>query len=440
MKQKFQVAGFAVLILFLSLRLHASGKEGETVEPSVSSAQTEVNPPKASWPDKIGPFEIFSSDRRHSLRFGMGLQMLVRGDSKDKGAGVDRENVFYEELRRMRASLSGSFIDGLFDFSLQLNTAPNAVEILDYYVGYNPHPCAQIRFGQYKIPFTYYRSQTFKSLTLPDWAITTKYFGAERQFGIAVQSDMKKVRNFDYAFGIFTGANARASHALGMALLYGETVVNRSSLVDFSPRTEFNPELVMRFGYNHNGVDISRDTDFKRGPAGFHLGISATYDPAAEHGLDFAARLSPEFLFKARGFSMSLAGYFGWGERFTADPSTELAMTGGHVQMSYLVTDRLELAARYAVARNSRNFREDARRRADELIEAAQTPEEAADLSDQYKNAGTVAQEHEVSLGVNVYIIGEYLKLQNDVSFLFHDLTGSNREDIRGRSQLLLAF
>ena len=440
MKQRSTVAVFVAVMLLSAFSVCAAGADEETDESSPSSTQSEDDPHKASWPDKIGPFELRSPDGRHSLRFGLAVQIQLRGDSKDMGEGADRDNVFYEELRRMRSSLNGSFADGIVDFYLQINTVPNSVELMDWSIGYNPHAYAQVRFGQMKIPFTYYRTQTFKTLTLPDWAITTRYFGAERQFGFSVQSDLKKARPFDYTIGVFTGVNARSSHALGMALMYGETVVNRSSLTDPSPRTEFDPELVMRFGYNHNRIDVGRDTDVKRGPAAFHIGVSATYDPNAQQDIDFAARLAPEFLFKARGFSMSLAYYLGWGKRFTPDASRELAMTGGHVQMSYLMSDHYEIAVRYAAVRNRRNLRDDARQRADALIEAAETPEEAASLTDKYKNVGKVVQEHEASFGLNMYLIGEYLKWQNDISLLIHDLTGPNKEDIRYRSQLLLAF
>jgi hypothetical protein len=431
MKRKFSLVVLLFLFLLFPLAVRSFGSDAESTGSVESPAQ---------WPDKIGPFEIHSTDRRHTLRFGLAMQILLQAYSKDNGESAERENSFYEELRRMRPTLNGSFIDGAFDFYLQLNTAPNAVELLDYYIGYNPRPYFRIRVGQWKIPFTHYRTESFKNLALPDWAITTRNFGAERQFGIALQGETSDRRKIHYAFGIFTGVNARSSHALGMANLYGEEIVNRSDLAEISPRTEFNPEIVARFGYNHNNIDISRDSDFERGPAGFHLGISATYDPEARKGSDFTARLSPEFMLKSRGFSMLLAYYLGWGKRFIGSPSTELAMKGAHMQLSYLFTGRLELAARYAVVGFGEKFRRDARLRADALIAAAEDPSEAESLALKYKNAGVIVREHEASMGVNAYIVGSYLKWQNDISFLIHDRIDSNREDFRYRSQLLLAF
>jgi hypothetical protein len=437
---RFLVGNLVVALLFCSTALYATGNDADETEPSSSSAQTENNPQKKPWPDKIGPFEIQSPDKRNSLRFSFAMEVLFRGDSIDNGSGADRTNDFYGEARRIRPTLSGTLADGTFDFYLQLNTTANNAELLDYYVTYKSHPYAQVRVGQWKIPFGYYRNQSFRNLTLSDWAITTKYFGAERQFGITLQSDLEKPRKLDYSFGVFSGVNARASHALGMALLYGEKVVSASNLSQPGPRMDFHPEMVARIGYNHNGIDTARDTDFKRGPAGFHAGISGTYDLDAQSQLEFVARLSPEILFKGRGFSAFLAYQIGWGDRFTVDRPPEVAMTGLLAQASYLVTKRLELAARYAMANNSQKFREDARMRADALIAAAKDPAEAAALTAQYKKVGTVIRENETTLGLNIYIIGESLKLQNDVSFLLHQYVGQNRDDIRVRSQLLLAF
>ncbi len=442
----------ATIVLFHSLVLFAAEEEAadasmsDKANPAVGSdtrtaeEENAKSNAKKEWPDKIGPFEVQSKDKRHSLRLGLAVQLLFRVDNKDMGADADRENTVYAEARRVRPSLRGSLVDGLFEFYLHLNTSPNTLDLLDCYLNYNPHPYTQIRVGQWKIPFTRYRIQSFKRLTLVDWAITSKTFGAERQIGLAVHSGLEKPQRIDYAFGIFSGMNARSSHALGVATLTGEEIVSSSNLAEPGPKMEIHPELVARIGYNHNGIDVARDTDFHGGPFRFHVGVSSAYDLNADEELDFTARLAPEFLMKAYGFSLFLAGYLGWGERSMANENPELAVIGGLAQASYLFIKRVELAVRYSAVHNMDDFLRDSRLRADSLIAAADDPKEADDLTKQYKKVGSVKNEHEATFGINVYIVGESLKWQNDISYLLHDIDGPNKEDIRFRSQLQLAF
>ncbi len=408
--------------------------------PQTLKEDSAVEEKPAPWPDKIGPFELQSNDKQHTLRLGLAMQLLFRVDNKDRGTGQSRENQSYAEARRIRPSLRGSLVNGLFEFYLHLNTSPNTLDLLDIYLNYKPHDYAQLRLGQWKIPFTRYRIQSYKRLTLADWAITSKSFGAERQIGLAIHSGLEKPQPFDYALGVFSGMNARSSHAVGIATLYGETIPSASNLAEPGPKMEFHPEFVGRFGYNYRGIDIQRDTDFKGGAPRLHAGMSASYDLRPDEALDFAARFSPEFLLKAYGFSFFASAYLGWCEETTGKKAPNLAMVGGLLQTSYLLTPHVELALRYAIVHNLKEARHDARRRADRLIASAEDPSEVDALTESYQKVGTITKEHETSFGVNVYIIGESLKWQNDISCLIHDRIEDHRQDIRFRSQLQLAF
>ncbi len=432
-------------ILFHASFLYANPNEAGDIPSGKSNTRLDSASVKAesggiAWPDKIGPFEWVSKDRQHSLRVGLAVQLLFRVDNKDMGANTDRDNIVYAEARRIRPNLRGSLMDGMFEFYLHLNTSPNTLDLLDYYINYKPHPYAQIRIGQWKIPFTRYRIQSYKRLTLVDWANTSKCFGAERQIGLAVHSGLENPQKIDYAFGVFSGTNARSSQALGIATLYGEEIISSSNLAKPGPKMEFHPELAARIGYNHNGIDLRRDTDFEGGPFRFHLGVSATYDLNADKEIDFTARFAPEFLMKVHGVSLSLVYYVGWGDRVMANEIPEIAMMGGLVQASYVFIKRVELAARYSVVHGMTDFRKDARLRADAIVTAATDQTETDELTDQYKKMGTVIKEHEATFGINIYLIGECLKWQNDISYLHYELVGRDKRDVRFRSQLQLAF
>ena len=91
------------------------------------------------------------------------------------------------------------FLKEALKFKLHLSTAPPSLELMDYYLNYRAKKeHLQFRFGQYKVPFTRYRIQSFQRLTFVDWSIVTRYFRAERvakQLGFELK--VKKVKDVE---------------------------------------------------------------------------------------------------------------------------------------------------------------------------------------------------------------------------------------------------
>lgn len=340
----------------------------------------------------------------------------------------------------MRPSIKGSLFSQKLKYALQLSTAPGSLELMDLFLDYSISPHLKVRGGQWKIPFTRYRIQSFKALTLADWATVTKTFGAERQIGLALHNGYEKPPRFEYEAGLFTGMNARASHATSLARLYGETVQNPSDLTGPAPRADLHPALAAHLAYNSPGMDTRTDTDWRGGPPRVSVGFSGAWDLVPRRTQDLSLRLAPEVLLKAYGVSFSGVFYLGFSLLDEQMASQQLAFAGGLLQASYLVHRLVEVAARYSLVHAGDVVRANAQQRALQLIAAAPDLETGGALSAQYNNAGALEQEQEVTLGFNLYLLGQTLKWQNDLSWNIYSRQTGKFTDIRYRSQLQLVY
>lgn len=391
----------------------------------------------------IGPFVIESADGAWSLRPGFAGQlryeMLTRAVDDDQLRDTSSE----VQARRIRTVFRGTLFSADLSYYFHLSTAPGSLEFMDLYLDYRFLDGVQARVGQWKIPFTRFRINSFKDLTLVEWPMVTRYFGAERQLGLCLHNGYEHTRaRFEYEAGVFTGVNARASHAIGLARMFGEPTPNPSDLVDPAPPAAVHPELVARFAFNHGSFrDLGTDTDFTRGPLRLSAGVNVAWDAAPERRRDLSLRLAPELLLKLWGVSFNGILYVAFAQNGDGIEDQRLAFVGGLVQASYLVLDWLEASLRYAVVHSDAVMRDAARDHARDLLAAASSPQEAEQLQGRLGEAGRLRQEQEATVGVNLYLVGKALKLQNDFSLVMRNLGSSGvRRDLRLRTQLQLAF
>ncbi len=400
-------------------------------------------PPAAApaLPNKIGPFVLRTADGGSSLQPGFTLQLQVREVSKDQGQDLARLNEATFIARRIRPTLGGTLLTADLSYYLHLSTAPGSLELMDAYLDYQLLRHLRLRGGQFKVPFTRYRIQSFKNLTLVDWSINTKWFGAERQMGLALHNGYEKPPAWAYELGVFTGANARASHEKGLAGLYGEALPNPSDLTDPAPPPGVHPELVTHLSYNPGGIDVSTDTDGEGGGLRGSGGLSAAWDLAPTAAIDMPLRLAAELLLKLRGASLAAAFYLGlFAPAATPEDPAALGLLGVQLQASYLLCSRVELAARYARVDVRGALRRDAQARAAARVAAAADEAARAALEKQYAAAGQLQDEQELTVGANLYLVGRSLKWQNDLTLLFSERPGATRLDLTFRSQVQLAF
>jgi hypothetical protein len=362
----------------------------------------------------FGPFRVSDADS-NSVRIAFSVQTRFDFESKDQGDHADRTKKLYGYFRTLRPVLSGSFLDNRLGCYFQLNSAPGALELMDMYFDWNPGRNVQVRFGQSKVPFTHFRNQSRLRSTFVDWPIVSPYFGAERQVGFCLHNGLDKPPVYEYVFGIYDGANARASHGIGLAKAYKITPVNPSDLSGEGGKYEFNPELFLRLSYNPNGIDLQSDTDPDRGPLRYSLGTSIAWDLKAEMHVDFNWRIAPEILAKYEGLSVGLIGYAG-GSRMGEEVEVKPAMVGWLVRAAYRIDERWEVSARAA----SVHLR--------------------CDLTNDLERHGIDYARHnhdELSLGVNHYLVGHNLKVQGTVDWQRY-FTG--RTDLFVQTQFQLAF
>ena len=392
--------------------------------------------PTAFPASAIGPFELANKDSTASLQVQFAAQL--RADLYTSDGAEDKLTM---EARRIRLSLSGFLASPELTYKTQLSFAPNSNELLDIYVNYAYCYCMQFRFGQFKVPFTEYRLGSFQNLTLADWSIATRYFGAERQMGFAVHNGYRNVYGRGYTFGVFTGVNARASHAVGIPVIYGEKISNPSDLSEKTSKMKFHPELIGKLSYRYK----PEGGKFDAGGA-----LSAAWDIDPTDYQDFSIRLAPEILVTYNRFTVNGLGYFGFVDMH--DPSiTKLGVTGYLLELKGRVTDKIDLSARYTKIDIEDFLSADARTRAQDIIDRASSDYQLypspytetllAEISKQYANAGDLKNIQEFTAGVSYMLIRHHLKWQNDfVLNREENISDVSEDEIHIRSQFQLVF
>lgn len=385
-------------------------------------------------PTQLGPAMIDAGAGR--IRLGLSTQLQSTFFDGDEGGGARSldANVL---IRRLRTVISGRFLEDRLSFAFQLNTTPGNFEVLDMWIDLEIRSMFRVRLGQFKVPFTAYRQQSFSRTMLVDWSLASVWFGAERQLGVMVHDEASGP--FDYAIGVFTGQNRRASFNTGLAELYGEPVTNPSRVDGIGEVDRIHPEIVGSLTYRSPGYSSSSLSDRSGGPLRYLLVFSSAVDIQPEEARDDAARFGLEAWFKYAHWSIVTTTYASLNETTQTDRFI-LGAAGGHVQTAYRFTQQFELALRYALVALTPSLSDDARDRGQAIIQSAATPEETEALRAQYGDAGDLRSEQEVTLGGSWFIVGHSLKFSADAGWLWRALRGGDRHDLRIRLQAQLSF
>lgn len=390
-------------------------------------------------PQRLGPARIETGSGHLDLTFA--FQILGTVMSEDTGDEYD--TTFGVEPRRFRFYPRGAFLEDRFRFGVQLSTTPAALEILDWWMDGRILEQLQVRLGQYKVPFTRYRQQSFSKCLLVDWGNVTRPFGAERQIGLMLHNGDAGPQ-WQYAIGLFNGQNSRRAHGVGPADVYAVPLPNPSDLRAPGPlEDKWHPELVFRLQHNSHGIATLVPTDGRGGDLRHALALSASWDNLPDDAelttRNDLLRLAPEILLKAYGAAFIGIVYVGV-DKTAVNEETMLGTLGWLAELAYRFHSTWELAARFSRVDFLKALRDDARDHAAAQIAAATGTDEEQAVTDQYREAGASKATQELALGLNVYIVESDLKLQTDLALLTNYLDDDTRNDYRWRTQVQLAF
>ncbi|MDH3201679.1 MAG: OprO/OprP family phosphate-selective porin [Myxococcales bacterium] len=400
-----------------SLTSEAKADSGDSLasEPSTTSL-AEVTPPGADerrLPTRLGPVRLKIGQTDDWIGFGFATQLEFDYQQQFPGAGQEKDSSETLQFRRIRLTLSSSFIDGRIRSKFQINATPSAFELIDMWLAFTRFKFATMRIGQFKIPYDRYRAQSFGVLSFADWASTTRMFGSERQIGIETLAS-GGVLNLEYAFGIFTGVNARASHAVGIVEVYGEVPQNPSSLGSGEIVSEFHPALAGRVAKNFGEINTDTNSDVMGSKELRHsVGVGFAWDARPNPTENLALRLSAEWLGKIRHFDINVITYLAWYEPWQGG-KIRFGPLGVMGEVGYRFNLMWELAARYSITYLTPWLRSDARSYGEFQIANATDPGEALA---QYGANGDQVTQAELAMATTAHIIGNSLKTVLEVAW-----------------------
>ena len=412
-----------------------------SAEPSTTSlAEAEVDvPDDRKLPTRLGPVRIKIGKTDDWIGVGFATQLEFEYDQQFATAGFPKDSTETLEFRRIRTTLSSSFIDGRIRSRFQINMTPSAFELIDMWFAFTRFKFATFRMGQFKIPYDRYRAQSFAALSLIDWAPTTRMFGSERQVG----AEMLGIGGFlkaEYAIGLFSGTNARAAHAVGITEVYGEVPGNASNFGGGDVVSEFHPELAARAAKNFGKINTDTNSDVTGSKELRHsLGFGIAWDARPNATQDLGLRLSAEWLGKIRHIHMNVVSYIAWykpwqGGKILYGPMGFMAETGYRFSLMW------ELALRYSMTYLTPWLRSDARDYGAFQIANATDPADMMAREEQYGQNGEQTTNNELALAGTSHIIGNSLKVVAEAAWQAQRWEAGRRNSFRLNVQFQFLF
>ena len=232
-------------------------------------------------------------------------------------------------------------------------------------------------------------------------------FGSERQIGVEVLAKGGFL-NLEYAGGIFTGVNARASHAVGITEVYGLVPNNPSSFGSGEIVSDFHPALVARVAKNFGAINTDTNSDVTGEKELRHsVGAGVAWDARPTPTQDLGLRLSAEWLGKIRHIHINAISYLAWyppwqGGKILFGP------IGFMAELGYRFTPMWALAIRYSTTYLTPWLRSDARSFGEAQIANASDPTAA---QEQFGQNGNQITNDELALAGTSHIFGNSLKV-----------------------------
>jgi len=407
-------------------------------EPSTTTlAEAEGETPAGrTLPMRLGPVRIKVGKTEDWIGIGFAAQMEFEYEQQFAGAGIPSASSTTLEFRRIRTTLSSSFIDGRIQSRFQINMTPSAFELIDMWFSFTRFKFATFRMGQFKIPYDRYRAQSFAALSLVDWAPTTRMFGSERQVGAEMLASGGFL-NLEYAAGIFSGVNARASHGVAISEVYGNPPNNPSNFGDGEVVSSFHPELVGRVAKNFGEINTDTNSDVMGSKDLRHsLGAGIAWDARPVAAQDLGLRLSAEWLGKISHLHINIISYLAWykpwqGGKILFGPIGFMAETGYRFSVTW------ELAVRYSMTYLTPWLRSDSASYG--AFQIANATDRASALQ-QYGQNGEQTTNNELAIAGTSHIIGNSLKVVAEAAWVAQRWEAGRRNGFAFLLQLQFLF
>lgn len=393
-------------VLWLGIGTPAWAQEGAAspatpvAEPAQAETQpTPVPPPPPPAPSNPPPIVtaepgrgivVKSPDDRYS--FGLRARLQLRETYVHFG-NSDTSEI---NVRTIRLTASGNVLAPDIRYTIQLAfgggdfEAGSSSPIFDAFVDYTRFRDLNIRVGQFFVPFDRARTIREFALQLVDRQLVVRELSLDRDVGIMLSSNnlfgLNELLGYQFFLGGGDGRNRFAAYAAGPITVLRLTVrpfgnFDDDQEADLTRATRPRLAVGIAGGYNYR---TSRR--------------NSTYGAAFTAGTTDYTHLAADVVFKYRGFSLLAEGLWRKAKDDVLESGTTREATrsgyGYFVQGGYLVTPKVELAARW-----------------EELFTRDGTDPEFVQLAQ--------TQGKQVGGGVNLYLNGHAFKVQADYFHIF---------------------
>lgn len=290
-------------------------------------------------------FFVQTADEHYRLKVNIMLQPRLTWEGVDHG-----QDEMQLAVKRARLQLTGNAFSSDLSYFFQLEGGSGAVSLIDAFLDYGIVPGKlHVRLGQFRKPYGRQFISAVTKLELVDRSMIVKAFGDGRDLGFTLHNQYEKSPRFEYAVGAFNG-NGSDSRLSGDVLVDPETGEGEITSGKFSNIPDhFHPLVVARVGYNHGEMSGYSEGDLEGGAPRLAVGLAGMMDFDADGGDDSMVEATVDAMFKAYGFSSTGAVFVASGQTGSDFEDRAPADYGFFVQGGYLIAERFQPVARWAV-------------------------------------------------------------------------------------------
>ncbi len=373
-------------------------------EPSAAAAPTER--PTAGFDKDFFLQNPTGPDRLELHAYMQPRYTFQSSEQTDEGHHTTLDNF---QIAEARIILMGVLLDPRLGYKFDLEMGKGNVHLKDAWANWAFVAKAfELRVGQFKKPFDRAELTSSTKRDFIEKPLTSKGFQAGYDIGAMVHNGTSGA--LEYALGLFngtgqkpwfegeltngavSGTNTPATNAVTGQV--DDTSVASSSEFTNVP-TRFEPELVLRVGYNHGKLAGYEDADLAGGPLRYGVAASFATDFTTDDVPDGDLRGEVDVAAKVEGLSAQAAFFVSSLQKDGGSYTDQFQnRVGGYAQAGYVIAQHVEPILRYSAVSAKKKENADS-----QLTQLA-------------------------AVGVNAYFFGQYLKWQNDLQVGFDSSTG----------------